>query len=330
MSTVKSGVVAVPESVRFLQQPDAYPEPTITVTYVETHFSHVFLTDHYVYKLKKSERYPFLDLSTLDARRANCQEEVCLNRELAPDVYLGMAKLHRAEDGSLNLKGHGAVVDYLVCMVRLNEQDNLEYQLSHGSPRHDRLEAAAAQLAAFYQRRTDRQTLEPGVRRDCILRHASELSQLMDDPHVQRLHDGLIDWVGTHAALLSDRRSVDAHGDLRPQHIYLCDPPRIIDRLEFDARLRRMDPLEELAFLALECERLGQSWAGDCFMAQCSKQMADRAPDGLVAFYKASRALTWALLSARHLVTGQERRVHWLTRSRQYLELGIKHLESAV
>ena len=50
---------------------------------------------------------------------------------------------------------------------------------------------------------------------------------------------------------------VEAHGDLRPEHVCLLPEPQIIDCLEFSRDFRILDPADELAFLALECERLG-------------------------------------------------------------------------
>src|SRR5512145_1347119 len=49
--------------------------------------SWVFLTDTKAWKLKKPVRYDFLDFSTLEARRRDCEEELRLNRRLAADVY---------------------------------------------------------------------------------------------------------------------------------------------------------------------------------------------------------------------------------------------------
>lgn len=320
----------LPEVVRFLRRPESYPEPTLRVDLVETHFSFVFLTDHHVYKLKKSERYPFLDLSQLSARHANCLEEYRLNRMLSPDVYLGVVPLCRDAHGRLNLDQHGEVVDYLVHMVRLDDRRNLEYQLTHGRPRAEAVTAAADLLSRFYQRTDAREATDVAARRRDVDSQAEELLGLVDDPHATRLRDGLLHWIDLHEDLLQDRQRVDAHGDLRPQHIYLGEPPRIIDRLEFDARLRRMDPVEELAFLAMECERLGQRWVGDRFLERYFAVSGDRAPTTLEPFYQASRALLWALLSARHLVTGHNGREHWLTRSRLYLELGMRSLRSAI
>lgn len=320
----------LPERVRFLSRPDAYPEQPADVQLLETHFSYVFLTDTRVYKLKKRERYPFMDLSTLEARHANCREEDRLNRLLAPDVYLGVVPLHRTREGALSLRQGGTVVDYLVHMVRLAEERNLEHQLCHGGLQPTDITSAADWMAEFY-RHTDRKgtTDVEARRRDCA-RTADELQELVDDPRVHELRDRLIRWMETNDRVLEQRSLVDAHGDLRPQHIYLGAHPRVIDRLEFDAQLRRLDPLEELAFLTLECNRLGQRWVGEHFLERYELCCDDTPPPGLEPFYQSSRALTWALLSANHLVTNPESRSRWLERTRRYLDMGTTSLRSMV
>jgi predicted kinase len=53
----------------------------------------------------------------------------------------------------------------------------------------------------------------------------------------------------------------DGHGDLRAEHVLLTDPLLIVDRLEFDPGLRACDVGSDLAFLAMDLERLGAPWA---------------------------------------------------------------------
>ena len=56
----------------------------------ETHISWVFLMGDRAYKLKKPIVLPFVDYGTPARRRVMCEEEVRLNRRLAPEVYLGV------------------------------------------------------------------------------------------------------------------------------------------------------------------------------------------------------------------------------------------------
>ncbi len=94
---------------------------------------------------------------------------------------------------------------------------------------------------------------------------------------------------------------VDADGDLRPEHIYLLDSPMIADRPEFNRDLRLLDPLDELAFLAIECERLGAGWIGDFSLECCKGRTGDQTSPALIAFYKSLRACMRARLALGHL-----------------------------
>ena len=79
-----------PDSVHDLLKPEAYGLASGKVTLRTTHASWVFLTDRDVWKLKRPVDLGFLDFRDVEARRRACEEEVRLNRRLAPDVYLGV------------------------------------------------------------------------------------------------------------------------------------------------------------------------------------------------------------------------------------------------
>jgi uncharacterized protein len=96
-------------------------------------------------------------------------------------------------------------------------------------------------------------------------------------------------------------RIIEAHGDLRPEHICLEDEPVIIDCLEFNRDLRILDTVSELAFLALECERLGAPRVGDLILETYSEATGDRPPERLLAFYKSYHASMRAKIAVWHL-----------------------------
>ena len=107
-----------PALLQALQDPAVYPEPTTRVEVRETHSSVVFLTDHYVYKVKKPLNLGFLDYSTLEKRRVNCHEELRLNRRLSRGVYLDVVVLHR-HGPQYTFVPQGPVVEYVLKMRRL-------------------------------------------------------------------------------------------------------------------------------------------------------------------------------------------------------------------
>ena len=110
----------------------------------------VFLGDAYVYKLKKPVRYDFLDFSTSEKRRIDCEEEVRLNRRLAPNIYLGVVALRLLPDGHFELGGEGTPVDWLVKMRRLPANRMLDAVIRVQSLDHRDIEGIAAFLATFY------------------------------------------------------------------------------------------------------------------------------------------------------------------------------------
>jgi aminoglycoside phosphotransferase family enzyme len=127
-----------------------------------------------------------------------------------------------------------------------------------------------------------------------------------------------------HAALLGARaeggRVVEGHGDLRPEHVCLTEEPVIIDRLEFCRRLRLLDTASELAFLSLECERLGADWVGAVFRRVHREIGGDDPPAPLLDFYRSLHACIRAGLALGHLRDGAGDAAPWIARAERYVE----------
>ena len=149
MIAINSCETDIDRKVAFLSTPKAYAEPTRRVERVETHLSWVFLTDSYVYKLKKPLRGDRFDFSSCDSRRRNAEDEVRLNRRLAPDVYIGVMPL-TLEGRDLAIAGRGVITDWLVKMVRLPAERMLDQRLARGDWHHADIHALADRLARFF------------------------------------------------------------------------------------------------------------------------------------------------------------------------------------
>lgn len=322
------------DAVLFLSQPAAYPEAPSNVSVIETHMSWVFLADSDVYKLKKGIRHDEIDFSTPAKRRQNCLEEVRLNGLLAPDVYLGVVALTRDAGGRLAIGGDGSAVDWLVHMRRLPDDRHLDAVIRAGRIEEDepKIREAARRLARFFvaapvvglSADAHRRMLEDGVEAD---------RRALSEPRYGLPQDKVASLVRAQRAFLHDcsavfdarvsaGRIVEGHGDLRPEHIWLDPEPVILDRVEFDPTLRTMDPADELAFLALESERLGAPAVGDWFLEEYTHVTGDVPPLPLLGFYRVYRAMRRATIAARHLddpsVKDPER---FLRRARWYLDL---------
>jgi aminoglycoside phosphotransferase family enzyme len=320
--------ISTAEKVAFLSSPAAYPECD-RVDRRETHMSWVFFSDDTVLKLKKPVRFPYLDFSTLDRRRKACQAEFALNRRLAPGVYEGVVPLMR-RDGVLSLSGEGEPVDWLVKMRRLDERRSLEARLhAHGVPEPE-LDALAEVLAAFY-RTARRRPREPSFHLRAWRAAVEENARVLLDPRlampagrVRAVLDTQRRFLRTRPGAITARaaRVVDAHGDLRPEHIWLGEPVLVIDRLEFSADLRAVDPLDELAGLEVETERLGWPEVGARISSRVRQALHDPSPEALRLFYRSYRALLRARLSIAHLLEPRPRTPQkWPRQAREYLAI---------
>ncbi|MBU6462216.1 MAG: hypothetical protein KGL35_12895 [Bradyrhizobium sp.] len=323
--------IALASKVGFLSRSDSYvPAPT-TVSVRETHMSWVFMAGDRVYKLKKPVRFPYLDFSTLDRRADACLAEMSLNRRLAPDVYLGMAPLTMTPAGYA-IGGGGRIIDWLVVMRRLDESQTLEARLKARNVSRAEVERLANNLRQFYTH-ASRIPINPenylvslqraaAVDRQILLNPAFELNRGTIE-HIDNVQHRFVQQSREILAERIHRRFIlDSHGDLRPEHIWLSAPFPIIDCLEFNARLRTLDALDEVAFLHLECERLGGRWVGEALRCRLAVFLGDNPASGLFLFYRINRALLRARLSIAHLIDAHPRTPEkWPRLARTYLAI---------
>lgn len=324
--------VPLADKVAVLSRPETYgaerPERVLTL---QTHMAWLFFTERRVRKLKKPVRYAFLDFATIARRHAVCLAEVRLNRRLAADVYHGVVPLTLTDDQRLRLGPHGPPVDWLVVMRRLPEALMLDRVLRGGGPDRDLIDRLGAKLAAFYAR-APRAPLTPeaylGRLRAGLQTSARELGQPaygLGSEAVETVLAPALEFVERARPALGARvaagRIVEGHGDLRPEHICLEPEPVVIDCLEFNRALRLVDPLDELAYLALECELLGDPALGERLLARHVEGSGDRPPERLVLFYRCARAMLRARLMAVHSrEPGDRPPDHYLRQARLYLD----------
>jgi aminoglycoside phosphotransferase family enzyme len=323
--------VSLEAKVAFLSRPDAYAQPLHDVARRETHMSWVFLAGEKVYKLKKPVWFPYLDFSTLARREAACRAELVLNRRLAPDVYEAVVPLVQSPSG-LAIDGPGEIVDWLVVMRRLDESHTLEHALITRGLATWHLDRLAAALIDFY-RRAHAVYLSPEIHLSNWRQSLAYNRRVLLDERLG-MPAGLVQFVDRAqrrflaerphilASRVRHRHIVDGHGDLRPEHIWIDDPIRIIDCLEFNPRLRAVDPFDEIAYLCIECERFGAAWAGEYIKRRIWRALKDNLSEELFAFYRCHRATLRARLAIAHLLEPEPRTPEkWPKLARSYLRV---------
>ncbi len=296
-----------------LSEPKAYPHPVREVETRHTHISVVFLAGPFAYKIKKPVNLGFLDFSTLDKRRHDCEEEVRLNRRLAPAVYLGVVPITGTAN-TARLEGTGAVVEWAVKMTRLAEKATLLERLERGEVDVEGIKALARKIASFHAQ-ADRgehisafgrlAVVAPNAREnfDQVEGHVANVSQghpTISRPVFERLKaltDESLDRLGPLIEARA-RRNVprDTHGDLHLDHVYFFpdkSPPQdlvIIDCIEFNERFRYADPVADMAFLVMDLLFRGRKDLAREFSEEYFRASGDDEGRALLPFYTAYRA----------------------------------------
>ncbi len=340
--------------VAALADPSFYPHRPERVEHVQTHISHVFLAGQYVYKLKKAVCFSFLDFGTAERRRYFCEEEVRLNSRLAPGVYLGVVPITENSAGQVVLGGAGTPVAHVVWMRRLPAERMLESLLERGAVGPALLARLAERLAAFHAETTRDSTIAAYADPEA-LRALCEENALVEAPFVGRtlsaedyeiFADFGPSFIARHETLLRTRQAGghirEGHGDLHAEHV--CDlevalpaidglPPLepglyVFDCIEFSPALRANDVASEVAFLAMDLERLGHHDLAEHFTASYVAASGDQDLELLVPFYAWYRACVRgkvaSLKSAEAEVTADQRTAA-AARARDYFGLAGRY-----
>ncbi len=252
--------------VEFLSNADAFGRDTHSVDVIETHVSMVFVGANRVYKLKRAVRFPYLDFSTAEARWAACEAEVRVNVRTAPDLYRGVRAITAAPDGSLRFDGDGEAEDWVVEMVRF-DQDTLFDAMARrgGLDRH--LVGDLAEAVARFHDEAEEMPDAGGFRAllDIYRENMScfaEVADVFDPDKLRALERETTELLEVRGRLMDMRkdhgRVRHCHGDLHLRNVFLMNgEPTLFDGVEFNEDLTNIDVLYDLAFLIMDLQHWG-------------------------------------------------------------------------
>lgn len=302
----------LPDYVRGLLDPAAYPAPPAFVGLRQTHISYVFLADDFVYKIKKPVDFGFVDQTDAKIREQFCHAELRLNRRLAPDVYLDVVSVVRTEDGNFaidpGLGVSATEIEWAVKMRRLPDDRTLDRLIDGGALSSELIENIVRRLITFHEAAevvvNDPTFAGEVAEREWWHREYKEAEPFIGDTwqpeSATRLRDFIERTIERDGALFDERlelrRVVEGHGDLQAKHIYAIDDfgddLAIVDCIEFSDwfHFRYLDVGYDIAFLAMDLEALGRPDLGDELVGRYIVAANDETMGPLQPFHRALRA----------------------------------------
>ncbi len=323
--------------VAALRNPACYPHPAGQVEVIETHISYVLLSGAHAYKIKKAVALGFLDFSTLARRRFFCEEELRLNRRLAPELYQAVVAITGPRDAP-HFAGSGEAIEYAVQMARFPQEALLDRQLAAGVLSPDVIDQLADRLADFHERAErappDRRFGSPAAVWEPMAQNFAQLGEeLSGAAHDPRLAD-LEAWSRQRFSQLADLLATrlgdgwirECHGDLHLGNIVVTAAGlRVFDCIEFDPGLRWIDVLNEIAFLTMDLAERGRADYGHRLLNRYLEAMGDYRGLPLLAFYTVYRALVRAKVAAiRASQENPAERLAELANCDQYLDCAAR------
>ncbi|NWG87780.1 MAG: AAA family ATPase [Hydrogenophilaceae bacterium] len=296
-----------PALIAALLKPDAYPHAVGAVRLIETHISWVLIAGDFAYKLKKPLDLGFLDFSTLEKRRHFCDEEIRLNRRLAPEIYLDVVAVTGSESAP-RIDGDGPVLDWAVRMRAFPPDATLDWATELTT---DQIDAIADALARFHRDLPPAPAASTYGGTSAVLQPALEnfaqIRALSPTLATRTILDRLDAWTRQEgerlAPAFAERRDTgfirECHGDLHLGNIaWVADAPLIFDCIEFNPALRWIDVLSELAFLFMDLvhrERTDLAWR---LLNRYLEHTGDYAGLPVFRFYLVYRAMVRAKVAA--------------------------------
>jgi len=290
------------------------------VTAIETHISHVLIAGDAAYKIKKPLRMPFVDYSTLARRRHFCEEELRLNRRLAPGLYRDVVAITGPVDAP-QLGGDGPAIEYAVRMRAFAQDALLSECLARGELTASRVDELARIVASFHAGLPGASVHSP------YGSPAHALADALDNfdaiapvtaaerrDLVARLRDWTLAEHGRCAAAMAQRRRDgrvrECHGDLHLRNVALVDDRvTVFDGIEFNPHLRWIDVVGEAAFAAMDLADRGRDDYAWRFLNAWLEATGDYGGVAVLRFHLVYRAMVRAkvrFLRAAQLAVPEE------------------------
>jgi len=328
--------------VRALSNPQTYPELTAKVELAQTQMSLVFLTDKFVYKIKKPVNLGYLDYSTLELRKFYCEQEVKLNQRLCKDIYLRV-NIITSDGKNITINGKGKTIEYAVKMCKLPQDRMMDVLLVKNQVTSDMIERVAEKVAEFHrQTQTSPEIGKFGSIATITINTEENFSQtagyigrVVQQAQFDRIGNYTSDFMINNSALFNKRvtqgKIKDCHGDFHAQHIcFTNDGICIYDCIEFNDRFRYVDVAAEVSFLAMDLDHWGHAELSTQFVTAYVEKSGDIDLPKLLNFYKCYFAYVRAKVNCFKLeapLVSDPDKEKAMTDAKKYFNLAVSYIK---
>jgi aminoglycoside phosphotransferase family enzyme/gluconate kinase len=278
----------LPQAIAQMMEGDFYPHPVQEpVTLMQTHASFLLLTGDYVYKIKKSVNFGFLDYSTLEKRHHFCSEELRLNRQIAPELYLEVVAVTKTDRG-LELNGEGEPIEYALKMRQFPQEALLIHQFEQGQLTQEQMEQLGQVVAEFHRQTPTSDYIKSfgtvAKIREAIDNNYKQSQSYIDGPQTRQQFEETKAYsdrfFAERASQFEQRMQTDkireCHGDLHLKNIALWDNQILLfDRIEFNEAFRFVDVMYDIGFVVMDIEARGRQDLANGFLNTYLEQTGD-------------------------------------------------------
>lgn len=298
-----------------LKNASCFPHPVENFEVFETHISWVLTTGEYAYKIKKPIDFGFLDFSSLEKRKINCERELEFNSRLAPKLYLEVVPITGQFDNP-QIEGDGPILDYAVKMRQFSQNNLFDQIMLKGRLEPEKILSIAEQLAVFHQTTPvvdDSFLGSPEAAHKAVTDNFDIIEPLLTSEISKARLNAIRAWAEKNFVqlkpLLVNRKASDyireCHGDLHLGNIALVNKEaQIFDCIEFNDKYRCIDVISDVAFIMMDLEQRGLPAYAYRLINRYLELTGDYQGIRLLTYYLCYRAMVRAKIARLRLNQG--------------------------
>lgn len=291
------------EVIAALEKPSAYPHPAKNIQRIITGASVVFLTGPVAYKFNKPVNFGFLDFSTLEKRKMQCEKEIKHNSMISPELYQGIVSINKDCTGSIAVNGPGEPIEYAVKMKQLDPSLIMGDLLEQNKVRLAHMHEIAEKIFAFHQQAlTDKEIAEFGSAKSIRFNWDENFEQtekykptIISEQDFKFMQQKVGSFISKNQELFAGRvergKVKHCHGDFHSGNVFITpEGAYIFDGIVFNRRFPCSDVVAEIAFMVMDLEFHGRTDLAEAFLSRYLELSQDQDIPFLLDFYKCYRA----------------------------------------